>query len=428
MAKSYKMSLKNGISNFGKRVICIVIGTSFIIGSLTGCGSGKKKEIPTIQLSLWGDERSVPLLNEAVSEFQELHKDEVKIEFTISLEGEDTCKDTVLSDPEHAADIYAFADDQFEELYRAGALLEITDDADDIIDAVGGKESGVAEVVMRDGKVYAYPMTAGNGYFLYYNKAFYNDNDIKTLDGVLEVAAANGKKFTMDFSNGWYIYSFFKGAGLELYMNEDGLSNYCNWNATDTIYKGVDVAQAMLEVAAHPGFISYGDDDFVKGVQAGEIIAGVNGAWNAGKIEEAWGDDYGAVKLPTYTIKGKQVQMCSFAGYKLIGVSSYTKYPEWSMKLAEYITNEDNQLKRFEAIGESPVNVKAAQSDKVLAAPAIAALAEQSVYGNVQRVAQPYWDAAAKFGITIAGQNSGNRDLQELLDIMVEEATKPVED
>ncbi|MBQ9233736.1 MAG: extracellular solute-binding protein [Lachnospiraceae bacterium] len=426
MIKLSKRLLNNIFKIKIKKIICIVACVSLITGSLVGCGNKKKKDIPTIQLSLWGDERSVPLLEDAVSEFQKLHEDEVKIEYTISLEGENTCKETILGDPEHAADIFAFADDQFDELYRAGTLLEITYDADEIIDSVGGKDSGIADVVTRDGKVYAYPMTAGNGYFLYYNKAYFNDDDLKTLDAILDVAAENQKKFTMDFSNGWYIYSFFKGAGLELSMSEDGLSNYCNWNATDTKYKGIDVAQAMLDIASHPGFVSYGDDDFVKGVQDGEIIAGVNGAWNAGKVEAAWGEDYGAVKLPTYTINGEQVQMCSFAGYKLIGISAYTKYPEWSMKLAEYITNEDNQLKRFETIGECPVNVKAAQSEKVLEAPAIAALAEQSVYGNVQRVAQPFWDAAVKYGITIAGQNSGGRDLQELLDIMVEEATKPV--
>ncbi|MBQ9610284.1 MAG: extracellular solute-binding protein [Lachnospiraceae bacterium] len=425
MIKIYPAAIKKRL----KKMMSVVVCASLLSVGITGCGkSEKKEEIPTIQLSLWGDERSVPLLENAVSEFQELHADEVKIEYTISLEGEDTCKDTVLADPEHAADIYAFADDQFNELYKAGALLEITEDADKIIEAVGGSDTVIADVVTRDGKLYAYPMTAGNGYFLYYNKAYYEEADLETLDKVIDVAEANDKMFTMDFANGWYIYSFFKGAGLELSCSEDGLTNYCNWNATDTEYTGVEVAQAMLDIAGRTGFISLGDDDFVKGVQDGVIIAGVNGAWNAGKIEAAWGDDYGAVKLPTYTLDKNQVQMYSFAGYKLIGVSAYTKYPEWSMKLAEYITNEENQIKRFEEIGECPVNVKAAESDEVMKAPAIAAFAEQAEYSDVQRVASPFWDAAGKFGITIAGQNSGNRDLQELLDEMVEAATKTVEE
>lgn len=394
----------------------------------SGSASGASRGVETIQLSLWGDERSVPFLEEAISDFQELHADEVKLEYTISMEGEDTCKETVLADPEHAADIFAFADDQFDELYQAGTLLEITENVEEVLQAVGGRNSGAAAVVTHDGKVYAYPETAGNGYFLYYNKAYFSDSDVQTLDQILDVATEHEKKFTMDYSNGWYIYSFFQGAGLTLIRNEDGVTNTCNWNATDTKYTGVDVAEAMLRIAEHPGFVSLGDDAFVQGVQSGEIIAGINGAWNAGYVEEAWGEDYAAVKLPTYTLAGEQVQMCSFAGYKLLGISAYTDYPEWSMKLAEYLTNEENQIRRFEQIGEGPVNVVAAQSEEVLQAPAIAALAEQSVYGNVQRVANPFWDAASRFGITIAGKNSGNRDLQELLDEMTAEITKPAEE
>ena len=368
------------------------------------------------------------MLEEGIAEFQALHADEVVIDYTISLEGEDTCKDTILNDPEHAADIFSFADDQFDELYRSGVLHEITEDTDTVIEAVGGKDSTIANVVTVDGKIYAYPMTAGNGYFLYYNKAYFKDSDLKTLDRILEVAAKNDKKFTMDFNNGWYIYSFFQGAGLTLNLSEDGLTNECDWNAKNTTYTGVDVAEAMLAIASHPGFVNLGDDGFVEGVENGEIIAGVNGAWNAGKVEAAWGDDYGAVMLPTYTLAGDQVQMYSFAGYKLMGISAYSLYPEWSMRLAEYLTNEENQIKRFEAIGECPVNMKAAQSEEVQKAPAVAAFASQSEYANVQRVANPYWDAAGKFGITIAGQNSGGRNLQELLDETVAEITKKVED
>lgn len=411
-----------------KKLTAVSMSAFLLAAGLAGCTSDQEPELETIQLSIWGDERSIPLLEEGIAEFQALHADEVTIEYTISMEGEDTCKNTILQDPEHAADIFAFADDQLDELYRAGVLLEITEDVDTVINAVGGKDSGIAELITKDGGVYAYPVTAGNGYFLYYNKEYFKDSDLKTLDRILDVASENDKKFTMDYNNGWYIYSFFEGAGLTLELSEDGLTNECNWNATDTKYTGVDVAEAMLAIAEHPGFISLGDDGFVEGVQRGEVIAGVNGAWNAGKIEAAWGENYGAVMLPTYTIAGDQVQMYSFAGYKLMGISSYTKYPEWSMRLAEYLTNEENQLKRFEEIGECPVNVKAAQSEEVQQAPAIAAFADQSVYSNVQRVASPFWDAAARFGVTMAGQNSGNRDLQELLDETTVEITKRPED
>ena len=39
-----------------------------------------------------------------------------------------------------------------------------------------------------------------NGYFLYYNKRYITEEQVKTLDGILEAAASSGKLFTMDWS------------------------------------------------------------------------------------------------------------------------------------------------------------------------------------------------------------------------------------
>ena len=51
----------------------------------------------------------------------------------------------------------------------------------------------------------------------------------------------------MDFKSGWYLYSFFKGAGLNVEISEDGLTNICDWNTTEGKYKGIDVAEAMCK-------------------------------------------------------------------------------------------------------------------------------------------------------------------------------------
>lgn len=401
----------------------VLIFASLNIMLLTSCGKAKDQ----VKISVWSDERNAPVIEEGIEKFKELHKKEVDIEYTISLEGEVTIKDMVLSDVENAADLYAFADDQFNDLYKAGALLEITDNVDGVLAEVGGREAGVADIVTVDGKMYAYPETAGNGYFLYYNKAYFTEDDVKSLDRILEICRKNNKKFTYDFSSGWYLYGFFRGAGMTLGLNEDGTANICDWNRTDGEYTGSDVAEALLKITEDPGFISLGDDGFLAEAENGNVIAGVNGPWNAEKIQSFWGDNYAAAKLPTYTVKGNQVQMYSFMGYKLLGINSTTKNPEWCMKLAEYLTNEENQLKRFEVIGESPVNVKAAQDERVKAAPAVAALAEQSRFSNVQSVAAPFWDASQKLGVTLAAGNPDGRDLQELLDDMVKEATAKAE-
>ena len=65
---------------------------------------------------------------------------------------------------------------------------------------------------------------------------------------------------------------------------------------------------------------------------------------------------------------------------------------------------------------QGPSNINAAASDAVQANPAIAALAAQSAYADVQRVGQAYWDAAAALGKIIVNGNPDNIELQTLLD------------
>ncbi len=127
------------------------------------------------------------------------------------------------------------------------------------------------------------------------------------------------------------------------------------------------------------------DEEFLQGVRDGTVIAGVSGVWNAVAIEEIWGEDIGAAKLPTYTCGDRQIQMASFSGCKLIGVNAYSKHYEWACKLAEWITNEQNQKLRFELREQGPSNIQAASSVEVQQSPAIAALLEQSKYSQLQK-------------------------------------------
>ena len=92
-------------------------------------------------------------------------------------------------------------------------------------------------------------------------------------------------------------------------LNDDGLTNYCTWNAADGPIRGVDVAQAMLDIAASPAFSSRTDTEFLAGVQDGSIIAGISGVWNAVAIQEVWGEDMGAARLPTYTCAGQDARL-----------------------------------------------------------------------------------------------------------------------
>ncbi len=405
-----------------RTLICFIM-VIFLAVAVSGCGT----EQANVSLSIWTSADEQEIMKEMIESFQEHYEKEAQFEITISEEDEKTCRDTVLADPAGAADLYSFASDQFDNLQRENALLPITNDTEQIISDNGGPDSAAVLSSSKDGTLYAYPMVASNGYFMYYNTAYFTENDITSFDRMLDIAAENGKKVAMDFTSGWYIYSFFKGAGLDVEMNEDRVTNSCNWNDRSSSYTGVDVANAMLVIAGHDGFLNCTDENFVNGVKDGTIIAGINGAWNSGNVEEAFKENYNAAKLPTFTLAGNQVQMHSFAGYKLLGINAHTKNPEWAMRLAAWLTNEENQLTRFRKRGEGPSNVKAAASEEVQAAPAIKALSEQSAYSHLQNVAETFWTPTFKFGTTIAGGNRDKADIQKLLDVMTEGITSATE-
>ncbi len=284
-------------------------------------------------------------------------------------------------------------------------------------------ETAVEAATVRN-TLYAYPLTADNGYFLYYNKRYFTEKDIQTLDRILEVAAENGGLFSMDWSSAWYVYSFFGNTEMKVGLKEDGITNDCTWNRQEGEIRGVDVAQAMLNIAKQPSFSNRTDEEFLQGVRDGTVLAGVSGVWNAVAIQEVWGEDTGAAKLPTYTCNDRQIQMASFSGCKLIGVNAYSEHYDWACKLAEWITNEQNQKLRFELREQGPSNIQVASSVEVQQSPAIAALLEQSEFSQLQRVGGKFWDPVTIFGENMASGNATGEDLQKQLDKMVKGITE----
>ena len=407
-----------------KRAFLLILSV-WMLTLLASCGGrdqpadSSQPANETVALTVWGAEEDEALLQEIFSSFQSQYAGQASFQITYQPQSESNCKDVLLGDLENGADVFAFADDQVAALAAAGALDPIP-----ASDAVRSANlSAAVEAASVDNTLYAYPLTADNGYFLYYNRAYFSEEDVQSLDRILEVAALAGRHVTMDWSSAWYVYSFFGNTGLEVGLNEDGLTNYCTWNSTEGDIRGVDVAQAMLSVASSPAFASMTDTEFLAGVQNGSVIAGVSGVWNAVAIEEAWGADMGAAKLPTYTCAGRQIQMASFSGCKLIGVNAYSQHPDWAARLAEWITSEENQRLRFEVRGQGPANVNAANSPQVQSSLAIAALLEQSNYSQLQRVGGKFWDPVTEFATSMAQGNPSGASLQTQLDRMVEGVT-----
>ncbi len=410
-----------------KKVLALLMVLCLTLG-LVACGSSNTPTDPNmpavssepVALTVWVGDNYAPVTESIIEKFKAAYPDQ-QFNITVGIESESTCKDTVLNDPEAAADVYTFADDQLQALVKGGAIQPVVLHTDDIKAA---NSTGAIAAATIDGTLYAYPMSASNGYFMYYDSTFFTADDVKSLNTMATKAAAAGKYVGMQFAvdGGWYVYSFFAGAGLTMQINEDGLTNSCDWNNAT----GVSVCQAILDLVATGGFKADSTSNLVSGATDGKVVALVDGTWDSVAIKAALGDGYACVKLPTYDVAGKATQMGSFAGYKLIGVNPHSANVGWAMLLAEYMTNQESQTARFEDQGDGPSNTAAAASDSVKANPAIAALAAQSEYAVVQRVGGNYWTPAAALGTILANGNPDGTDLLTLLNTAVDGITAAV--
>ncbi len=393
-------------------------------------------EDETISLTVWGAEEDQTLLKELTDNFQAAYPDQT-FDIQIGVESESTAKDTVLTDVEAAADVYAFADDQITDLVKAGALLKLDDYAevlqmagktlDDVKDA---NVEGSVDAATIDGGLYAFPRAADNGYFLYYDASVLSEEDVASWSSLLEAADAAGKKVGMTLASGWYNASFFYGAGFTTGLNDDG-TTAIDWNGTSADgYTGVDVVKGMLAISGSPAFMAIADGDISNQLASGNLAACVSGTWDAMTAQEVFGDGYAATKLPTFTVGDQEVQQGSVAGYKYIGVNGYSENSGWAVLLADYLSNEEAQQKFFDERESGPSNKNVGASDTIKENVALSALAQQSEYAQAQKVGGKYWDPAKTFGELIAqGTLAADDDaaIQEALDNLVEGVTASVE-
>ena len=362
-----------------------------------------------VTLKVWADQGELALTEKLCNEFAAQHP-EKEYTFVYGAVGAVDGKARYLEDPAAAADVFLFADDQLVDLVKADALYEVTRNTDAIIAA---NTPGSIRAASYDGTLYGYPMTSDNGYFLYYDKSVFTDDDLATLDGILAAANAAGKKVHMDISNGWYLASFFLGNGCTLTI-EDGkqIIDFNNAN-------GLAAAEAIRAFCNDPAFVT-GDDSVLAGGIGDAIACGVSGTWMATAIQEKLGDNYGCCKLPTFTCNGEQVQMGSFLGCKIYGINSQTAYPVDAMELAEYLTSEQSQIERYKELNYGPSNVNALKEDSIASNQALQALSDQSAYAVSQMVLGGFWTPAEAFGAELEAHSTA--DLQTMLDQLVAQA------
>ncbi|MGA0876122.1 MAG: extracellular solute-binding protein, partial [Bacilli bacterium] len=268
-----------------KHVGSVIMSLSVI---LTACGGNPTQD--TITLKVWGPQQEQSFLFDAAARYQEANP-QLDIEFDIASVSEVELKGFLTLDIPNGADVFSFLDDQLPSLVRAGGLAKVQEFKTDVTTR---NLPWTVDVASFEDELYAYPYTADNGIYMFYDKRYITEAEMGSLDTILAKAQSLNSKINMDQMGGWGMTSWFIPENT---LAWDGETQTITWNSQD----GIEAAQAMLTYYATNLMIDTNAliptlflENNAGRIESG-IIAAVSGYWQAPDITNILGEHMGTI-------------------------------------------------------------------------------------------------------------------------------------
>ena len=377
-------------------LIMIALAVALVACGNGGNNGGDKKEY---DITVWVGESIVDLTKQQIAAYNALETTEYKFNATVNPVSESKAGATVIEDVEKAADIYCFAQDQLARLVEASAISKLGQAASKFVE--DNNDGGSVAASKVGDAVYAYPLSSDNGYFMFYDKRYINEEHLDDIAALMKDCEDANKNFSFKLEDAWYTASFFFATGCvsEWSTQEDG-----TFNAAHDTFKsnaGVVALKGIRDIVTKAKWVNSADNDFSKEDTAGASAIVISGTWISASVEETLGANMGVTDLPSYKVGDVSYHLGSFAGYKLMAVkpqSDATKQAQLH-KLAQYLSGEQCQSERFDAVQWGPSNKVAQATDKVKNNAPLAALAKQSQYAIPQgQFPNLWWEIAGTLG------------------------------
>ena len=375
-----------------KKLLALVLAMVMV---LSLCSFASAEET-TYDITVWVAEEIKDLTAAQIEVFNATNEYGIKFNATIEAVSEADAATNMITDVEAGADIFCFAQDQFARLVQAGAVAKLSDVSAEVVKAENA--AGVVAAATSGDALYAYPLTADNGYFLYYDKTVIPEEDVGSLEKIIADCEAAGKFFSFEMqSSAWYLASFFFGTGCVSEWETDDDGQFISVHDTFNSAQGLIAVKGMEKLVKSPAHVSSSKGaDFDSG-----SAAVVTGTWDFVTVQGILGDNMGVAELPSFEVDGQIYHLGSYNGCKLMGIKPQVDAgkAEALEILAEYLTGEQCQMERFNERAWGPSNIAAQQSEAVQANPGLAALLAQSPYSIPQgQIHGSWWDIAKVIG------------------------------
>ncbi|MBQ4434655.1 MAG: extracellular solute-binding protein [Clostridia bacterium] len=367
----------------------------------------------TYDVTIWVADAIVDLTKEQIAAFNASNDAGIVINATIEAVSESDAATNMITDVTAGGDIYCFAQDQFARLVQAGALAKLGKAASE--EVTNANDPSVVAAAKAGEDLYAYPLTADNGYFMYYDKSVIPEEDVDSLEKLIADCEAAQKYFAFEMqSSAWYLASFFFATGCVSEWKTDETGAYISVHDTFNSPEGLIAVKGMKKLVDSPFHLSSsGASEF-----SSNAAIVVTGTWAYEDIKNILGDNMGVTDLPSFEVDGKEYHLGSYNGCKLMGVKPQEDAVKLAVmhRIARYLSGEECQMQRFEARSWGPSNLNDQNSEAVQANPGLAALLKQSPYSTPQgQIHGSWWDIAKVIGDDVKNATD-EAGLQQALD------------
>ena len=380
-----------------KKALALLLALAMVF-ALAACGGGNtaSKDGGSYDIVVWVPELAVDLTKQQIADFNSSNEYGITFNATVEPVSEADAANNMVTDVEAGGDIYFFAQDQFARLVQAGALNKLGAEAAATVKA--SNDAGAVKAATSGEEMFAYPLTADNGYYMYYDKSVIPEEDVDSVEKLIADTEAAGKYFAFEAeTSAWYIASWFFATGCVSEWITDENGKFISIKDTFNSPEGLIAAKGLKKLVDSPMHLSSSSaSEFSSG--AAVVVSGI---WDYETAKGILGDNLGVTDLPSFEVDGKEYHLGSFNGCKLLGVKPQADAAKGAALhlLAQYLTGEKAEMERFDALSWGPANLADQASDAVQANPGLVALAKQAPYSVPQgNIEGSWWDIAKVIG------------------------------
>ncbi len=380
--------------------------------------------------------------SDGVKEFTDLYK----IEYDAVSEADAATQLT--TDVTSAGSVFYFPQDQLSRIKTANVLEKVSDAY--AADVMSRNDESSVDAATIGGDLYAYPATADNGFFVYYNKTAldywvksgdwnptgYSAQEVlDDQDLLIQAATDLGMKIAINLGEGggWYIAGYFMGTECYSLWEMDDNGAFYSEGVTDNLNsaQGVKAMKGIWQLVNNDVFVN----DFSAPSQfSAGALAVVDGTWDFNDSVNAlasyygpnneWpeGCELGASTIWNYNVGEESFPVGTFSGFKLVGTKpeSDSIKNAFAQAIANYLTGQEFQKVLLDNHGWGPSNLVAQSQIDYEASPHLKAFLDQVNKCSIPQGSYPddWWNWIAALAANLRGveEDKLDEEIQALLD------------